>query len=244
MKKDTMPEGLTVVILAYKEEGNLKVLLPEIIKQISDISPTEILVIDTATPLDHTKDVCELYGCTYINQRYPAFGGAFRTAIESASYDKFLILDGDGSHPPRFISAMYKMFISEKYDVVIGSRYVKNGVTYDAKSSIIMSKILNTVYRFALGIHAHDISTDYRIYWTSQLKAVTLENQNYDILQEVLLKLKLLNDGHLNVGEVPIRFEKRVYGQSKRRLIPFIISYAKSLVKLTILRMKSSFRKR
>ena len=34
------------------------------------------------------------------------------------------------------------------------------------------------------------------------------------------------------MGEVPITFRKRVYGESKRQLIPFIISYIKSLFKL------------
>ena len=171
-----------------------------------------------------------------INQRYPGFGGAFRTAIEEAQFDKFLILDGDGSHAPMYIPQMYKMFMDCNLDVVIGSRYVKGGVTQDATSSIIMSKILNTVFRVALGIKAHDISTDYRIYRTELLRDVELENQNYDVLQEVLLKIKKNNRNQLKIGEVPITFHKRIYGESKRQLIPFIISYLKSLFTLTCMR--------
>lgn len=98
-----------------------------------------------------------------------------------------------------------------------------------------MSKILNHVFRFCLGIKAHDISTDFRMYKTAQLKDIVLENKNYDVLQEVLLKLKL-KKADLNIKEVPITFTKRMFGESKRRLIPFIISYIKSMFKLTCMR--------
>ena len=73
------------------------------------------------------------------------------------------------------------------------------------------------------------------MYRTEQLKAVELENVNYDVLQEVLLRMKQ-NKPDLKIGEVPISFQKRIYGESKRRLIPFIIGYMKSLVRFTFIR--------
>lgn len=235
-----MRDEISIAILAYKEEENLRVLIPQIIDEVNKLQlEYEILVIDTEEPLDNTADVCSRYDCRYINQKYPKFGGALRTAIECAKYNKFLILDGDGSHSPKYIPAMYRKFVDGDYDVVIGSRYVKGGSTQDAKLSIAMSKILNTTFRIALGISAHDISTDYRIYRTRLLKSVTLENQNYDVLQEVLLKIKLYNNNSLKVGEVPIIFQKRMFGESKRQLIPYIISYIKSLFRLICLRFPS-----
>ena len=230
--------SITVVLLAYKEEENLKILLPEIIKNLKKTKQKyNILVVDTEKPLDNTKDVCRKYNARYINQEYPKFAGAFKTAIKYADNDLFLITDSDGSHNPKYIPDIYKKYVTEKCDVVIGSRYVKGGKTNDSKSSIIMSKILNAFFRTFLGIKAHDISTDYRLYNTKMLKKIELKNENYDVLQEVLLKLKLNNNNKLKIGEVPITFEKRIYGESKRKLIPFIISYIKSLFRLTILRI-------
>lgn len=231
--------GISVVILAYKEEENLKVLLPQIKENVEKTGEDyEICIIDTAEPLDNTKGVCEEYGARYINQEEPAFAGAFKTGIKYAEKDKFLILDGDGSHNPISIPAINKMFDEDKCDVVIGSRYVKGGKTGDAKSSIVMSKILNTMFRICLGIKAKDISTDYRMYHTADLKKVTLDCVNYDVLQEVLLKLRLNKaDKKLKIGEVPIEFNKRIYGESKRRLIPFIMSYIKTLFRLTGMRI-------
>lgn len=146
-----------------------------------------------------------------------------------------MILDSDGSHNPNNIPEINKKFDEGNYDIVIGSRYIKGGETNDKKTSVVMSKMLNLAFRICLGIKAHDISTDFRMYDTQQLKNVKLDNKNYDVLQEVLLKMKL-NNPSLKIGEIPIVFNKRVYGESKRNLLPFIIDYIKSLFKLTIMR--------
>lgn len=228
--------GISTVLLAYKEAENLKVLLPKIKEMLDSLpEPYEILVIDTKETLDNTPEVCKEFGARYINQEYPGFGGAFKTGIKYAEMDKFLILDSDGSHDPKYIPAIYKKFTEENCDLVIGSRYTEGGETNDAKSSIIMSHILNAFFRVCLGIKAKDISTDYRLYHTAQLKNVELENVNYDVLQEVLLRMKQ-NKPDLKIGEVPISFQKRLYGESKRRLIPFIIGYMKSLIRFTFIR--------
>ena len=123
--------------------------------------------------------------------------------------------------------------------MVIGSRYIKGAATHDQITSIIMSRILNYVYRFVLGIKAKDISTNYRLYDTDQPQKACqgIETQNYDLQEEILLLLRL-NDPDLRIGEVPISFEKRMYGESKRNLLPFIIGYIESLFRLTSLRIK------
>lgn len=228
--------GITVALLAYKEAENLMEILPHIKRVLAKIDEAhEILVVDTAVPLDNTKDVCAQYGAIYINQEEPFFGGAFRTAIKYATMDKFLILDSDGSHNPENILEIYSCFLKEKADVVIGSRYVKGGKSNDKKSSYFMSKVLNGVFRLFLGIKAKDLSTDYRMYHTNQLKTVQLACSHYDILQEVLLKLKIGNSNFI-IKEVPIEFQKRMFGESKRSLLLFVGNYIKTLIKLTVLR--------
>ena len=235
-----MKKGLSIVILACREEENLRVLIPQILKSAESLDvPFEILVIDTAEPLDHTADVCAEYHCRYVNQRYPRFGGAYRTGIEETENSMFLILDGDGSHNPVYIPQMYSAFVREHCDVVIGSRYVRGGVTRDALSSVILSRILNLVFRAVTGIRAHDISTDYRIYRTDLLKQITITGENFDVVQEILVKMRAANGGRLKIREVPITFEKRRYGESKREWIPFVRSYAKSLLHLLRLRLHS-----
>ena len=229
--------GISAILLAYKEEENLRVLLPEIKSYVEMCGePYEMIVVDAAEPGDNTAEVCASHDVFYINQEEPGFGGAFRTGIKYAKMDKFLILDGDGSHPPKYIPDIHREFVEENCDVVIGSRYVKGGKTDDSKTSVWMSHILNLTFRICLGIKAKDISTDYRMYDTNQLKKVQLISTNYDVLQEVLLKLKL-NNKSLKIGEVPIHFQKRLFGDSKRQLFKFIVSYIKTLFRLLGMRV-------
>lgn len=237
-----MNKGVSVVLLSYKEADNLSILLPQIKKEIEKCTEDyEILVVDTQKPLDNTKEVCDSNRAIYINQEKPYFGGAFQTGIKYASKELFLIMDSDGSHPTSKIPEIYNKFVTSDCDIVIGSRYCKGGTTDDKLSSQIMSHILNFAFRIVLGVKAKDLSTDYRMYHTKALKDVSLECENYDVLEEVLLKLKLnKKDKRLIVEEIPISFSKRMYGSSKRQLGKFIVSYIKTLFRLLCLRFKTA----
>lgn len=228
--------GISVVLLAYKEAENLKMLFPRIIAAMDSAGTDyEILLIDSATVLDETPEVCNKYNVRYIPQEEPHYAGAFRTGIRYASKERTVVLDCDGSHDPAVIPAIYKKSL-EGYDLVIGSRYCKGGKTNDSKMSQMMSKLLNTVMRIIIGVKARDISTSYRMYMTDQLKAVRLTRINYEVLQEVILKMKLNKPG-FRIGEVPIVFEKRVYGESKRQLAKFIVTYIGTLFMLISVRL-------
>ena len=143
--------------------------------------------------MDDTPEVGRQFGAEYYDQEAPGFGWAFRTAVQHTNRELFLILDSDGSLDPHYIPSIYRKYMDESCDPVIGSRYTKGGKTYDHVSSILMSKLLNTLFRLFLGTKAKDVSTGYRLYDTAQLKNVRLENGYFDVLQEVLFKLGLNN---------------------------------------------------
>jgi dolichol-phosphate mannosyltransferase len=227
--------GISVVLLAYKEAENLKILFPKIISTMDSLGiDYEILLVDSEKVLDETPEICKQYAVRYIPQEEGHYAGAFRTGIKYASQERTVVLDCDGSHNPAAIPEIYKKSL-EGYDIVIGSRYCKGGKTNDSAASKVMSKILNTVMRIVIGVDAKDISTSYRIYMTQQLKAVTLTRTNYDVLQEVILKIKI-NKPNFSIGEVPISFEKRIYGESKRQLLKFIATYISTVFMLLSVR--------
>ena len=101
--------------------------------------------------------------------------------------------------------------------------------------------------RICLGIYAHDISTSFRLYDAKLLKNIFLQSENYDVLQEVILRMKLLKQKNstekFRIGEVPITFEKRMYGESKRQLFKFICGYIVTLLRLIRLRICASLKK-
>ena len=57
---------ISVVMLAYREAENLEILFPKVIKELDSIDEDyEIVVVDTAKPLDNTEEVCRRYGVRY-----------------------------------------------------------------------------------------------------------------------------------------------------------------------------------
>ena len=229
---------ISVVLFAYREEESLKLLFPRLIEQMDSLNEEyEMIVVDTDKPTDNNEAVCRQYGARYVNQEDLGFGGAYRKGISVMKGDKMLVLDSDGSHNPIYIPDIYNKFITG-YDVVIGSRYIKGGKTEDAVTSRIMSHILNDVFRIVTGVKAKDLSTNFRIYRADVLREITLTSVNYDVLEEVLLLMKLKIGKDFKVGEIPITFNKRIAGESKRRLIPFIISYLKTMFRLIGIRIK------
>lgn len=231
---------ITIAILAYNEEENLRWILPEIDKYVSRIGAdsVEYLIVDSMIPTDNTKRVCEEFGARYINQEEKYYGGAMRTAFKYATGDIFIILDADGSQDYTQIPQLFEVFC-QGADVVIGSRYVKGGETEDSKLSQIMSHILNVVYGKVMKLNVKDVSDSFRIYHTCDLKELYLTCENFDIAEEVLYKLNLQKKGQLVVKEVPIKFVKREIGESKRSLFKFIVSFARTLLQFMIINILS-----
>jgi dolichol-phosphate mannosyltransferase len=222
---------LSIVIPAYLEEENLRVLLPQINDTLADLNTTyEIVVVDSIEPQDNTKDVCLKNNATYINRKDGNdYGDAIRMGILSANGERTLIMDADGSHDPMYIRDF--LAVQDKYDLVIGSRYVKNGKTNNNFILIAMSQMVNIAYRIFLRIHVKDVSNSFRLYDSFSLKRLELECGNFDIVEEILIKL-IIQKSDIKIFETPIEFKKRMYGDSKRDLIKFCLSYLSTITRL------------
>jgi len=222
---------ISVVLPAFQEEENLRLLIPRLITVMNDIGKTyEILVIDTMRPLDDTNGVCKVHNCTYIARiGGNSFGDAIRTGISNAQGKYIVFMDADGSHAPEFIEKLCTHHLSA--DIVIASRYIENGYTENNKILTLMSRSLNLTYRLVLGVKCHDLSNSFRLYEASQLKKLTLQCSNFDIVEEILLKLAR-NNNHLAIVEIPFTFKQRMFGKSKRNLFLFIFTYIYTLIRL------------
>jgi dolichol-phosphate mannosyltransferase len=222
---------LSVVLPAYQEEENLRNLLPRLLKTLKsmDVS-SEVLVIDAIDPMDMTKEVCEENGIRHIKRRVDNyFGSAVRTGIQEAQGKYIIFMDADGSHPPEFIPEIF--CFAEKYDVVIASRYVDKGRTENSLLLILMSRIVNWTFSIVLNLPCKDVSNSFKVYRGQQLKNVKLNCNNFDIVEEILFKLRRANP-LMRFKEVPFVFKKRMFGETKRNLFVFILTYIFTIIKL------------
>ena len=223
---------LSIIIPAFLEEENLRILLPRVIRAVSaEIPEMEILIIDSKEPLDFTKAVCEKNGVKYFNREDSNnFGDAVRMGIRQAQGEYILFMDADGSHAPELISRLLKY--RGDYDVVIGSRYIEGGFTENSPALILMSRILNMTYRIVLGLKCWDVSNSFKLYRAEQLKQIELHCTHFDIVEEILFKMH--RRFKVSIIEVPITFKKRMFGESKRNLLLFIVEYVFTIIKLRL----------
>lgn len=223
--------ALSIIIPAYKEADNLSVLLPKLVNTLSNLKISfEVLVIDTMTKIDDTAEIAKTNGVIYINrQNGNYYGDAVRTGILLAKGEKLIFMDADGSHSPDYIKNFYDN--AKDYDLVIGSRYIKNGKTENNIILIFMSLIVNIIYRIFLGLKIKDVSNSFRLYDSQMLKKISLTCNNFDIVEEVLIKL-LKKYPKMTIKEIPIEFKKRLHGKSKRDLVKFVFSYISTIFKL------------
>jgi len=180
--------------------------------------------------MDNTKEVCEENNVSYIQRTGGNnYGDAIRTGIDRARGEYTIFMDADGSHSPEFISKLYNY--KNEYDVVIASRYIDGGSTDNNWLLILMSYITNMTYSVVLNLRYKDISNSFKLYRTSHLKELTLKCKNFDIVEEILYKIKK-DHKELKVLEIPYSFKQRLFGHTKRNLLLFILTYIVTIVRL------------
>ena len=222
---------LSVAIPCYMEGENLAFLLPQIREAATALTPQfEILIVDTQQPMDNTFAICEESGARYVNrQGGNTYGDAMRTIVAEARGKYVLCMDADGSHSPTYFASMWAA--RDRYDITIGSRYAPGGHTENPLILIWMSYIVNLTFRIAFSIKAKDVTNSFRLYHREVLQTIHLDSNDFDILEELLIKAVIRNPG-LRIGEVPVTFGRRKAGESKRKLVQFAFGYLKTLQRL------------
>jgi dolichol-phosphate mannosyltransferase len=216
---------------AYNEAATLRDLLPTIKAAAATLTPNfEVLILDTQTAMDDTAEVCALNGVRHVHRSGGnQYGDAIRTGIAEARGKYLLCMDADGSHGAQYFASMWAQ--RDNFDIVIGSRYVAGGHTENPAVLIWMSYVLNLTFRVVFSIHAKDVTNSFRLYHTSILKPMHLYSDDFDILEEILIKA-VTHRPPARVGEVPVTFGRRKAGESKRKLVQFAFGYFTTLRKL------------
>ena len=221
---------LTIIIPSLNESDNLKKLIPEIKSEIGKKFTYEIFIIDGINKDNKTFKITKKNSIRYLNRiRNNDYGNAVRLGIKKSTGKYILFMDGDYSHNPKFILKLYE---NKLYDVVIASRYVPGGKTDNSLLSETLSRFLNKFYNIILNLELEDVSNSFKLYNTKMIKRLHLSCNHFDIIEEIIFKLKKNND-KIKFLEVPYHFKQRKFGKSKRNFF-VIIAYLFSILKLRI----------
>jgi dolichol-phosphate mannosyltransferase len=243
-KRSLEGKALTVMMPAYGEADNLRLLLPAIKKVIVELGiSAEILVLDAAPSVEDTQAVCFENQVTWLpRQGGNNYGDAIRTGIQGSTGEFVITMDSDGSHNPQFIHELWQN--RSKADVLIASRYVPGGVTDNPWLLVAMSRVLNVIFKIFVRIPVYDVSNSFRLYRGDLLRSIQTEYKNFDVLEEILARLIWGKGSHtISILELPFRFEQRKHGKPKRQLIVFGLQFLSALFKLGWLRANHRYSK-
>jgi dolichol-phosphate mannosyltransferase len=222
---------ITIALPAYEEAANLEILLPRLKEVLGSLGiGYEIVVADTEQPHDETPAVCARHGAVYLARVGGSlYSHAVITALKASLGQWVVFMDADGSHSPEFIEKLWAE--RKNADLVIASRYMPGGRTENPFILVLLSKIVNVIFRLTLALKCADVSNSFRLYRGKDLRALQLECDNFDIVEEILVKLTCLHPTY-RVKEIPFYFEKRKAGKTKRNLVAFAVSYLGTLFRL------------
>jgi glycosyltransferase involved in cell wall biosynthesis len=208
-----------IVVPTYNERENIGLLVQRIVGLGLN---SQIIIVDDNSP-DGTGELAD-----ELALRHPAIrvihrpdklglGTAHIAGMRAAlSSDAAFILtmDADFSHHPRYLPDLLTAL--DRFDVVIGSRYVPGGGTrYCTAPRKALSRGANLFARTVLSLHAGDATAGFRAYRRAVLESIPLDeivSNGYSFLIEMLYRCQR---SQWRIGEVPIVFENRQRGASK-----------------------------
>ena len=214
-----------VVIPTYNERDNIEKLVAEVLRQGDGV---HLIVVDDNSP-DGTGEIADRLAATTdrISVLHRAgklgLGSAYREGFAvalSMQADYIVEMDADFSHDPALLPGFFALM--EKYDVVIGSRYLNGISVVNWPLRRLMLSYFASVYtRFITGLQLADCTSGFKCFKREVIEAIDLDRIKSDGYSfQIEMNYRAMELG-FNLGEIPIIFIDRHAGSSKmsRRIV-------------------------
>jgi cellulose synthase/poly-beta-1,6-N-acetylglucosamine synthase-like glycosyltransferase len=212
--KDPLPaNGIMIIIPALNESDNLRILLPQIPKQICGL-PVAVLVVDDGSH-DGTKEVALAHDCYVV--RLPinrGQGAASRVGYGVLMRENIRIgvtMDADNQHKPRDIEAMVAPIMAQKYDLVIGSR-ILGSADRESRTRYLGVILFSHLVSWATGVRITDCSSGFKAFNMTKMAHLDLRQDQFQSSEVLITAAKK----GLLIGEVPIHIDRRAHGVSRK----------------------------
>jgi len=195
----------TIVIPTLNEEENLRILLPKLIRD-----DRTVIVCDNSSS-DKTVQVATSYGAIVSHGTGSVADAVFR-GLKLAEPGPVVVMDADGSHPPEVVDDAVEGLLGDK-DIVVMSRYMLGGKSYDTLKNRIISRVGNLLCWGLCPSVKDRMSGFFCVRKGSVLVDFSVARKTTKPMLELLIR----NDTYLNEhwSEVPFIFKPREVGESK-----------------------------
>lgn len=209
---------VSIIVPTYREAQNIPVLVDQIDRNMrkSDLR-YEIIVVDDYSAdgmIEIVEQLRSRYNITLkVRRSQRGLSSAVLAGLQMAKGDIFVVMDADLSHPPEKIPTLVGRVISDDSEFVIGSRFVKGG----SSSHFNMYRKLNAWVSKMLArplTRVNDPCAGFFAFPRKILERHTeLNPLGFKVGLEIMVKC-----APERISEIPIRFAKRLHGESKLSL--------------------------
>lgn len=215
------PESLTICITVRNERENIEKIVKSLPKVCKD---QEILFVEGHST-DGTKEEIERVikrnptkNIRVIGQPGKGQGDAIRVGFKEAKGEIIILYEGDGTSDPDDLYYFYEAASNRRFEFIEGSRFV-----YPLSSGTMpfVNKIGNIFFAkwfsFILGQNTTDVLSGIKAILKSDYQLL-YERWGFMGLTDPFGDFELLFGAArmgLKIGEIPMRYYPRIYGQSK-----------------------------
>ncbi len=226
---------VAAIVPAYNEARSLPRVAEALRSRRSVGDTLDVCVVDDGSS-DDTARVAASFGWTVL--RLPmnlGIGGAVQAgylwAAESG-HDAAVQIDGDGQHDPSYLDALLAPIRSGAADVVVGSRFLRDGGFRSTAIRRVGIAYLSWFLRLRCGARVTDPTSGFR---AANRHAVELFARYYPSDYPEPEAIALAHRAGLRLAEVPVRMHDRADGESSitaARTLYYLVKVSLALVLL------------
>lgn len=220
-----MEPSLGIIIPVYNEGANIEATLLAIEQKIH--TPHKIYIVfdfDQDNTLPVVKKMQEK-GLPIELLKNPVRGvaSAIKTGLRKASNDYLLVTMADMSDDYSITDRMCQL-MSNGYDLVCGSRYMKGGKQIGGPLfKKILSRTAGVSLKYLTGLPTHDATNSFKLYRKSMIDNIDIQSENgFEIGMEITVKAHFTG---YKITELPCTWTDRQAGTSRFRILKWMPKY-------------------
>ncbi len=208
--------SLSIVVPCYNEKDFLPTLIEHVI--IAPVEKKQIILVDDASNDGTTEiiraELASKVDTVIYHEKNQGKGAAIRSGLEHVSGDIVIIQDADLEYDPQEYPRLIAPIVENKADVVYGSRFTGEGPhRVHLFWHYVGNKFLTLLSNMFTNLNLSDMETCYKVFKTSVLKNITLEQNRFGIEPELTAKIAKMD---CRVYEIGISYYGRSYDEGKK----------------------------
>ena len=207
---------VSIVIPCYNEKPTIEKIVEAV--RSAAISSREIIIVDDFSQ-DGTRAVLEekvsqMVDRIIYHQVNRGKGAALRSGFAAATGEIILVQDADLEYSPEDYPALLEPLMSDKADVVFGSRFM-GGRPHRVLFfwHMVGNKFLTLLSNMFTNLNLRDMQTGYKAFKAPLIKSIQIEEDSFSVEPEIVAKVAKLG---CRIFEVGISYYGRTYEEGKK----------------------------